>query len=67
LIGEKQKGRVFYRCHYCKGVTVREDQVLSTQTDAWILEDPHQQRLEPVMQFDSPMDFAQNAKSTPKQ
>lgn len=25
LIGEKQKGRVYYRCHLCSGVSIRED------------------------------------------
>ena len=27
LIGEIQKGRVYYRCHNCKGVSVREDAI----------------------------------------
>lgn len=28
LTGERQKGRVYYRCHHCSGVSVREDRVL---------------------------------------
>ncbi len=28
LTGERQKGRVYYRCHGCRGVCVREDRVL---------------------------------------
>ena len=27
LIGERQKGRVYYRCHNCRGISVREDRV----------------------------------------
>jgi hypothetical protein len=27
LIGERQKGRVYYRCHQCKGVSIREDSI----------------------------------------
>ena len=30
LIGERQKGRVYYRCHQCPGVCVREDTISET-------------------------------------
>lgn len=33
LIGEKQKGRVYYRCHLCPGVSVREDSINTQVTD----------------------------------
>ena len=37
LIGERQKGHVYYRCHGCKGVCVREEAIDQTICDALAL------------------------------
>jgi site-specific DNA recombinase len=56
LVGELQRGRIYYRCHICRGVSVREDRVrdMSSSATSWKLEDPRELGLEPYSMFDSP-------------
>lgn len=58
LTGERQKTYVYYRCHYCPGVSVREDRVTAlanTEQTNWLLDEvgknptlPYQQLLAPA-------------------
>ena len=55
LTGESQKGRVYYRCHYCSGISVREDRIpeqLSTQSKKFTLNANMSFDLIPYEKFD---------------
>ncbi len=57
LIGEIQKGRTYYRCHNCRGISVREDRIpdlVQNYDTPFTLVTTAEPELEPYDQFDSP-------------
>lgn len=59
LIGERQKQFVYYRCHHCRGVSVREDRVGSGNRQYCITQnflEYENLTLEPWEKFDSHLD-----------
>lgn len=57
LIGEKQKVYVYYRCHACRGVCIREDNISPSDHRFQMISKPDNEgcgQLEPWEKFDSP-------------
>ena len=57
LVGELHKGNVYYRCHYCSGISVREDRVpecLADPNTAIRVSENADFSLIPFEKFDSP-------------
>lgn len=63
LIGERQKSHVYYRCHCCQGVCVREDRVRGS---VWCnVTTPIEPALEPFERFDYPKGYAHLVQNRP--
>ncbi len=56
LVGEIQKGKTYYRCHNCMGISVREDRIpdlIQKNATPFTLTESFKPELEPYDQFDS--------------
>lgn len=53
LTGERQKQHIYYRCHRCTGISVREDRVHSDPKAIYELRQPTDTPLAPYSEFES--------------